>query len=106
MGKLMMLLRFIQNNQRNPTGLDIREELKMLNIDIEKLATYQLGMEKGMEIGMQKAIEICMQKGMEQGSHDSALEIAKNLLERGMESDWIASVTGLPLSDIEKLKGV
>ena len=81
MGKLMMLLRFIQNNQRNPTGLDIREELKMLNIDIEKLASYQLGMEKG--------------------SHDSALAIAKNLLERGMETDWIASVTGLPLSDIE-----
>ena len=32
-------------------NIDMFEELKMLTIDLEKLATYRLGMEKGVEQG-------------------------------------------------------
>ena len=38
-------------------NIDIFEELKMLTIDVEKLATYRLGMEKGMEKGMGNQLE-------------------------------------------------
>ncbi len=78
-------------------NLDIREELKMLTIDVEKLATYQLGMEKGMEKGIER--------GLEKGAHDRDVAIAKNLLDRGMEIDLIVAVTGLPLVEVENLRG-
>ena len=61
----------------------------MLTIDVEKLATYQLGMEKGME----------------RGTHDRDVAIAKNLLDRGMESDLVASMTGLSAREVESLRG-
>lgn len=69
-------------------NLNIREELKMLTIDVEKLATYQLGMEKGME----------------KGAYERNMAIAKNLLERRMEPDLIAAVTGLSLAEIEGIR--
>lgn len=62
----------------------------MLNIDIEKLATYQIGMEKGLR----------------QGVHRQALETAQKLLAINMEVSQIASITGLPQSEIESLRGI
>jgi len=72
-------------------NLDIREELKMLTIEVEKLATYQLGMEKGME------------QGMEQGVQTSSRAIAINLLRLGMAPDTVASVTGLASAEVGDL---
>ena len=45
--------------------VNIYEALNMLNIDIEKLATYQIGMEKVMEKGIEKGLE----RGVKQGAH-------------------------------------
>lgn len=61
-------------------NLNIHEELDMLAIDVEKLATYQMG------------------------THAQAVAIAKKLLEKGMDSAWIASVTDLPLAEVEALR--
>jgi hypothetical protein len=72
-------------------NLDIYEELKMLNIDVEKLATYRLGMEKGEALGQQR------------GEHSRSVMIAKTLLDQNMEPGWIASVTGLDLAEIKAL---
>jgi predicted transposase/invertase (TIGR01784 family) len=72
-------------------GVDIEEELAMLTIDFEKLPTYRMGLKKGKE------------EGIEEGSHNQSVAIAKNLLDRNMEPSWIASVTGLPLAEVETL---
>jgi predicted transposase YdaD len=90
-------------------NVNIREELKMLSvIDVEKLATYQLGMEKGMEKGIEKGIERGIEQGIEQGILQGAdirnHEIAKNMLAQSMETDLIVAVTGLPLAEIERLR--
>jgi hypothetical protein len=77
-------------------NIDIFEELKMLTIDVEKLATYRLGMERGMEKGIEK--------GIEKGSHLQALEIAKKMLEAGLNPNQVASLTGLTPEEVEQLK--
>lgn len=76
-------------------GVDIEEELVMLTIDFEKLPTYRMGLKKGREKGREE--------GIEEGSHNQSVAIAKNLLDRNMEPSWIASVTGLPLAEVEAL---
>jgi predicted transposase YdaD len=76
-------------------GVDIEEELAMLTIDFEKLPTYRMGLKKGKEEGREE--------GIEEGSHNQSVAIAKNLLDRNMEPSWIASVTGLPLAEVEAL---
>ena len=64
-------------------NIDIFEELKMLTIDVEKLATYRLGMENGIE----KSIE----KGRQKGAHEQALAIAKKMLAPGsIPAKWQA----------------
>lgn len=62
-------------------NINIREELNMLTIDMEKLAAYQMGMQRGIE------------KGMEAGAHREVLAIARKMLEKGQSPAWIASVT-------------
>lgn len=85
-------------------NLNIREELNMLSIDVEKLATYQMGMEKGMEKGIEKGMEKGLEQGLEQGARQRAMAIARNLLDMGLGSGQVASATGLSPAEIETLR--
>ena len=60
----------------------------------------RLKFEEGMEKGIEKGIE----QGIEQGERTKALEVAKNLLEIGMEVEQIAKVTQLSKEEILALK--
>jgi predicted transposase/invertase (TIGR01784 family) len=77
-------------------NVNISEEFEMLSIDFEKLPTYRMGMKKGMEQGIEK--------GIEKGAHSQTLTIAAKLLAEGLEPAWIASITSLPVAEIERLK--
>lgn len=72
----------------------------MLAIDVEKLATYQMGMEKGIEKGMEKG----MKEGAQKGAHTQALAIAEKLLAMGIEPHRIATITELSPAEIEALQ--
>jgi predicted transposase/invertase (TIGR01784 family) len=85
-------------------NIDIFEELKMLTIDVEKLATYRLGMEKGMEKGMKKGIEEGIEEGKQKGAHNQAVEIAKKMLEAELNPGQITSLTGLTPEEVEQLR--
>lgn len=80
-------------------NIDIREELEMLTIDVEKLATYQMGMDKGRERGREQGRE----EGREEGAHEQAVLIARNLLAIELPPVQIAKTTGLPLAEVEHL---
>jgi len=43
-------------------------------------------------------------EGIEQGSRQEKLEIAKNMLVKGTDIEYISEVTGLTKKEIEKLK--
>jgi len=78
-------------------NVDIREELAMLTIEVEKLATYQMGLDKGMEAGIEKGMETGLERGIERGIEKGAkaqsLAIAKNLLDCGTAIEVIVLAT-------------
>jgi predicted transposase YdaD len=68
----------------------------MLEIELEKLPSYLIGekhgVQKGEKIGEQK------------GRLDSAIAIAKQLLNFNLSLEDISKVTGIALPDLERFK--
>ena len=54
--------------------------------------------------GIQKGMKEGMQKGIEKGAKEKAFEIAKSMINIGLDNETISKATGLDLSEIEKLK--
>lgn len=73
----------------------IREEEKMLNIAIEELPSYEIGMEKGMEKGMES--------GLRQGSHDTAELLLIRLLQAKFGALDEASLAYIEQTSTERL---
>ncbi len=44
-----------------------------------------------------------MEKGIEKGREEKTIEIAKNMLNKGLDRETISTLTGLPLEDIKTL---
>lgn len=65
---------------------------KMLAVDIEKLPSFNRGLEKGIQKGIQKGID----KGVE--------KVAIGMLKLNIDVDIIQKATGLSMEKIEKLK--
>jgi len=56
--------------------------------------------EEGLEEGMEKGLE----KGMKRGMEKAKETVAKNLLSKGMNDEFVMETTGLDQSVIDKLK--
>jgi flagellar biosynthesis/type III secretory pathway protein FliH len=67
----------------------------LTQVDITRLPSYELGMEKGMEQGMEK--------GREAGATQARLAVARNLLNM-VDDDQIDETTGLSREDVVKLR--
>ncbi|NWF67300.1 MAG: hypothetical protein HXX81_07535 [Campylobacterales bacterium] len=92
------------------------EENKMVEakISVQKLPSYMLGFEEGVEdgkqIGFQKGIESGMQKGMfegmqkgiQKGIYEGFIESALILIKNGHEIQKIAKDLNIPIEEIEK----
>ena len=69
--------------------------------------SYQQGMEKGikqgMEEGMAKGMSKGMAKGEEVGKSQRSIEIAKNMLSKGMDAATVMEITGLTESQMQQL---
>ena len=79
---------------------DQKMEVEYMTLLERDCLKFEEGMEKGIEQGLEKGIE----QGIEQGERTKALEVAKNLLEIGMEVEQIAKVTQLSKEEILALK--
>lgn len=44
-----------------------------------------------------------LEQGLEQGKYDKAVEVAKKLLDKGMDMETISDITGLEIREIEKI---
>ena len=62
---------------------------------------YQKGMEEGMEKGRAEGIA----EGIEEGMSQRSLEIARKMLENGMDAATVMEITGLSESQLQQLKG-
>lgn len=68
--------------------LDIQQEFTMLQVEIEKLPSFIMGQEKGMEKGERKR----------------ALMIAKQLIKKNFPITEIAEITGLEIAELIELE--
>ena len=64
---------------------------------------YNVGHKKGLEAGMEKGMEKGIEKGMEKGMEKGKAEVAKRMLEAGMNIELICKLTGLDSADIEAM---
>jgi predicted transposase/invertase (TIGR01784 family) len=72
----------------------------MLTIEFEKLPTYRMGWDRGHEEGREEG----RKEGKQEGAHNQAVAIARKLLDMGLDNLQIASATGLPVADIDRLR--
>ncbi|GAA5819786.1 MAG: Pseudogene of transposase [Methanobrevibacter sp. CfCl-M3] len=73
-----------------------RKEGELKGIKEGKIEGIKEGKIKGMKEGIIK--------GEQKGMNDGKLEIAINLLRKGMELDLVSEVTNLPISKLKNLK--
>lgn len=56
--------------------------------------------QKGLEKGIQKGIEKGIQLGIEQGRNAGKLDVARNMLQHGIDRDTVMKMTGLTEEDL------
>jgi predicted transposase YdaD len=61
--------------------------------------------EKAAQGALEQGLEKGLEKGLVRGARESALLIARRLLEQGMEREQVLQVTGLTDSELEGLNG-
>jgi predicted transposase YdaD len=87
-------------------NINIKQEFKMLEIEIEQLPSFLIGEERGIKKGIKKGlkqgIEKGIEKGIEQGAHHKAVAIAKQLLNL-MSPVEVARITGLTVAEVENI---
>lgn len=102
-------LKIIEELERLSMDMDFKDEYDYENVQRKlrnsaKKEGYQEGFNLGMEAGMEAGIENGMATGIETGARESKIEMAKNMIHEDMNFTTISRITGLPLTEIEKLK--
>jgi predicted transposase YdaD len=85
----LSMLEILASNRN--MNLDIQQEFKMLQVEIEKLPSFMMGQEKGIE------------KGIAAGERKKALMIAKQLIKKNLSLEEIAQLTGLEIAELNAL---
>jgi predicted transposase/invertase (TIGR01784 family) len=66
----------------------------------------EIGLEEGKKIGIEKGIQQGIEKGEKIGMEKGIFNIAKNMLQKHVEIDFISDITGLSLEQIKALRTV
>lgn len=90
------------------TAVEIREakdELIRMSNDDAQRELYEMRAKtlKDKISALNEAERKGMQKGIKEGEKNKAIEIAKSMINIGLDKDTIAKSTGLNLSEVEKL---
>ena len=95
---------------------DFMEELDRINNDPvfrwsiseekDKEMIFNSQMRYAKETGLAKGMANGMKKGLAKGQQEKSIEIAKNLLNKGIDVNIIAETTGLSIDSINKLNKV
>ena len=66
---------------------------------LDKVSALENAERKGLQKGLQQGLE----KGLEQGLEKGKKETAKNLLDKGLDVEFVSEVTGLSVDEIKML---
>ena len=69
----------------------------------DKISALNEAERKWIKKGRQEGIKEGLQKGIQEGEKSKAIEIAKSLINIGLDKETISKSTGLDLNEIEKL---
>ncbi|MDG5789893.1 transposase [Evansella sp. AB-P1] len=91
--------------QEEVKAMDPKEAKKIMEV----ITSYErkgieIGVEQGIEQGIEKGIEQGIEKGIEQGIEKGLGQVAKRMLSKGKKVDEIIDLTGLSISDVERLR--
>jgi predicted transposase/invertase (TIGR01784 family) len=64
----------------------------------------QKGIEKGIELGRMEGIQLGEQRGIEKGRHEGKLEVARAMLENGLDRNTVMKMTGLTEDDLAQIR--
>jgi len=87
------MLEILANNRS--LDIDIQQEFEMLNLEIEQLPSYRIGMKRGETQG-----EL---RGEKRGEKMKSMLIAKEMLRAGMSMEQVSEITELSLAELETL---
>ena len=76
------------------------EEAAFREAELRAEAALERGLERGIEQGIEKGIEQGIVKGIEQ----EKIEIAQNLIAKGMDNEFIVDITKLSVDQIEEIR--
>ena len=62
------------------------------------------GLEKGIEIGENRGLIKGREEGIQQGRQESMRDIVYAAFEQGLSAEVIASLTHMPVDEVEKLR--
>ena len=86
----------------------VRKGEEMLTVDIERIPSYNIGLERGIkkgieegiERGIERGIEKGIEKGIKEGQIEAKINIAKNALRHGFDVKTVISLTGLSKEEV------
>lgn len=88
----------------------MNEELIYLSGDEETRKRYEKRMDtlrnerSALKSAEEKGVQKGLQKGLEQGAKQEKLEIAKKLIQNGLDNNFIIETTGLTLDEVRELR--
>lgn len=103
------IMKDIENKVRNYSeddeivGLYDREAYEKELAEIEKKEAMKEAREKGHKQGLQEGVEQGIEKGIEQGVLQEKQKIAKNMLKKNIDINFIAEIVGLNVTEISNL---
>jgi predicted transposase/invertase (TIGR01784 family) len=99
---------------QSPSMQKVADRLNILNMSQgtrneylkynKEIATYKDAIGTAKEAGIAEGLEIGIEQGMQKGIQCRNLEIAKNMLKKGLDTELIQEVTNLSRETIEALK--
>ena len=96
--------------EKNETVRKAQEELEYLEGDeafkrkVELKEKYEKDMNSAIHYGKEEGLKKGLQEGLHEGKMSEKKDIAKKMLEIGMDVEQIMKITDLSKEEIEKLK--
>ena len=88
----------------NMIGLYDEEEDRKITNELKMRYKLKKAEEEGLKSGLEKGIQQGIEQEIEQGEEKRSLEIAKNLLKKGIEKKTICECTNLSIEELNHLR--
>lgn len=101
-GQAMGKLKELSADEELRRVAELRQKAILDEKAIKKRAE-EIGREEGLKQGIPEGTKKGIKKGIKEGIKEEKINMTKKLLSEKMDFSFIAKVTGLPITEIEKI---